>query len=69
MGTPRDAPERHEELEMSADRQPEQQVAKEPEQSERKAYRAPTLRRLGSVRDLTLGSRAGKPEGAGLRMA
>jgi hypothetical protein len=54
---------------MSADRQPEQQVAKEPEQSERKAYRAPTLRRLGSVRDLTLGSRAGKPEGAGLRMA
>lgn len=54
---------------MSADRQPEQQVENQPKESERKAYRAPTLRRLGSVRDLTLGSRNGKPEGAGLNMA
>ena len=35
----------------------------------RKPYTAPKLRRLGSVRDLTLGSRNGKPEGGGLMMA
>ena len=31
----------------------------------RKPYSAPKLRRLGSVRDLNLGTRNGKPEGVG----
>lgn len=33
----------------------------------RRPYHAPKLRRLGSVRDLTLGSNNGKPEGGGTR--
>jgi hypothetical protein len=36
--------------------------------SARRPYRAPTLRRLGSVRELTLGSNNGKPEGGGTRL-
>jgi hypothetical protein len=47
----------------------EQKVANEPEARERKPYRAPQLRRLGSVRDLTLGSKNGKSEGGGQKMA
>jgi hypothetical protein len=37
--------------------------------SARRPYRAPQLRRLGSVRELTLGSNNGKPEGGGTRRA
>lgn len=33
----------------------------------RRPYRSPKLRRLGSVRELTLGSNRGKPEGGGTR--
>lgn len=39
------------------------EVADEPRS--RRPYRRPHLRRLGSVRDLTLGSAAGMAEGAG----
>lgn len=44
-------------------------VVNDHEVAERKPYRTPKLRRLGSVRELTLGSRNGKAEGAGLKMA
>jgi hypothetical protein len=34
----------------------------------RRPYRSPTLRHLGSVRELTLGSTSGMPEGGGTFM-
>lgn len=34
----------------------------------RRPYQAPKLRRLGSVRELTLGTNNGKPEGLNSRM-
>jgi hypothetical protein len=40
-----------------------------PEAGARRPYAAPRLRHLGSVRELTLGSAAGKSEGAGLMHA
>jgi hypothetical protein len=54
---------------MADERKPDNVAVPEAKAEERKAYRAPKLRRLGSVRDLTLGSKNGKSEGGGLMMA
>ena len=42
-------------------------VEKNAERESRRPYRRPQLRRLGSVRELTLGSSKGKDEGGGTK--
>jgi len=58
---------------MSTDK-PEHEPLTQPQEeaaqaSARRPYAAPRLKHLGSVRELTLGSAAGKSEGAGLMHA
>jgi hypothetical protein len=53
---------------------PEHEPVTEPDEkaadgNARRPYATPHLRHLGSVRELTLGSQPGKPEGAGLNHA